>query len=108
MHCDSIGFWENVFDACGPSLLQKLLAIVHRQHQHSRIRSQPGNLTCGFYAVHDRHLQIQYHDVGVQFLYSIDRYFAVLCFPAYLPSTVLLDASAQGMADQGVIVGNEN
>jgi len=34
------------------------------------------------------------HDVGTQFLDSFDRYFAVLCFAAYFPIAVLLDARA--------------
>src|SRR5207249_8162698 len=108
MLCGSIGFRDYVFDTGGLSVLQKLLAAIQRKHQHGRIRSQPGNLACGLKPVHDRHLQVQYHDVGVQFFDAFNRYLAVVCLATNYPMGVLLDTRAKRTAYRGVVVDDEN
>src|SRR5439155_19546951 len=81
---------------------------IQRKTKHGRIRSQPGNLACGLKPVHDRHLQVQYHDVGVQFFDAFNRYLAVVCLATNYPMGVLLDTRAKRTAYRGVVVNDEN
>jgi len=69
--------------------MQKLIGGVHREHRHGGIRRQPGNLARCLKPVHDGHLKIQCHDVGIQFLDSFNRQFSVLCLTANFPVGVV-------------------
>jgi hypothetical protein len=62
---DRVGLGENVPDARNASVPHELLAIVHRKHQHDSARSEDSNLPRGLKPIHDWHLKIQYHDIGM-------------------------------------------
>jgi hypothetical protein len=60
-----------------------------------------------FESVHDRHLKIQDHHIGVQFRNFFDRDSAILRLPAHSPVRVLFDISAERPANEFAIVDNQ-
>ena len=89
-------------------LLQELLGTVHGEHDHGRGGSVRMDLSRGVKAVHNRHLQIHQHDVGVEFRDSRNRYLAVFGLAADIPLRVLFQPRAQETAHQIVVIDNEN
>jgi hypothetical protein len=88
--------------------MQELLGTVHGEHDHGRGGSERTDLACGIKAVHNRHLQIHQHDVGVEFLDSRNRYLAVFRLAANIPLRVLFQPRAQETANQIVVIDDEN
>jgi hypothetical protein len=44
----------------------------------------------------------------MQFLSFVARYFAVLSFPAYIPISLLLDARAERLANERIVIDDQN
>ena len=103
-----IGLGENVFDACSPSLVRKLLDVVHREHHHRRAGSKQSNLPRRFNPIHHGHLKVQDHHIGVQLFDFLNRHHSVLCFATYSPRGMWLDVRPEETAYDGAIVDDEN
>ena len=94
MVCHSIEFRQNLLDAGIMCVVRQWFAVVRGKHHHCGVRGKLADLACGLKPVHHRHLQIQNHHVGMQFLDLFNRYLAVLCLATYFPIAVFLDAQA--------------
>jgi hypothetical protein len=105
---EPIGLGDNLFDADGARIPHQLVATVHREQHHCRARGNKSNLPARLKAIHHEHLQIQYHDVGLQFLHFFNRYLAVLRFATYPPVLVPLNQGAEGTPNRRTIIDDQN
>ncbi len=69
---ESVRLGDHIGNPCGAGVLQKLATGIHREHHHCRAWGKECDLPGGFKPVHDRHLQVQDHDVRVQLFDFID------------------------------------
>src|SRR5712691_12433765 len=97
-----------VADSVGTSFPDELFGSVNRKHDHRCLRRQLADLPRRLQPVHDRHLQIQNHDVRVQFFDSLFRQLAILRLAAYVPLGVLFQPRPQQPANQGVVIDDKN
>ena len=105
---DILGFRYDVFDTGGSRILQELLASVQSKHQQGRVGGEVGDLPCSLKPVHDGHLQIQDHNVRVEFFDFFNSDLAIVCLAADMPVPVPLDASPDQSANDGVVIDDEN
>src|SRR5260370_16433210 len=101
---DILGFRYDVFDTGGSSILQELLAGVQSKHQQGRVGGEVGDLPCSLKPVHDGHLQIQDHNVRVEFFDFFNRDLPVVSLPPHLPVPVPLNSIPDQSANDGVVI----
>src|SRR5260370_42051343 len=105
---DSLRFRYDVVDTGGSSILQELLACVHGQHQQGGVGGQVGDLPRSLKPVHDGHLEVQDHNLRVEFFDFFNSDLAVVCLAADIPVPVPLNASPDQSANDGVVIDDKN
>jgi hypothetical protein len=73
------------------SVSDKLIAAVHREHHDCRARGQKGDLPSRLKPIHDRHLQIHKHYIGMQRFDFFDGGLSIVRLTAHDPPLVLRD-----------------
>src|SRR6266849_6200785 len=105
---DILGFRYDVFDTGSSSILQELLASVQSKHQQGRVGGEVGDLPCSLKSVHDGHLQIQDHNIRVEFFDFFNSDLAVVCLAADMPAPVQLNARAEQAASDDLDIHSES
>ena len=97
--------------AAGASLQHvacELLRLVHRQHQHFRVRGVFQDLARGIEAVQPGKAQIHHDDVGPEAPALLDRVAAGRSFAAYLPAFLAFEQRSHAPPHDRVIVDDED
>jgi len=81
---------------------------MQREHEHGCGRSDSGYMPGCLKPVHDGHLQVQDHDVGMQLLDSFNGNLAIFRLTAHPSVRILLDVEPNHAADGSAVIDNEN
>src|SRR5260370_36408167 len=92
----------------GACALRELAVTVNGDHGHWGFRGDGSDLSRRRKSVHLGHLQVQDHNVWVQFFDFFNSDLAVFCLATDPPIRVLLKARPERMADESTIVDDQN